>query len=78
MDSEFFKDENIKLIICFLSLIGIAVILYLFIKTLTKKEICTLNLDDDENENLINKKRIIKIPSSFNYDDLFKEDDNNA
>jgi len=78
MDSEFFKDENIKLIICFLSLIGIAVILYLFIKNLTKKEICTLNLDDDENENLINKKRIIKIPSSFNYDDLFKEDDNNA
>jgi len=78
MDSEFFKDENIKLIICFLILIGIAVILYLFIKNLTKKEICTLNLDDDENENLINKKRIIKIPSSFNYDDLFKEDDNNA
>ena len=78
MDSEFFKDENIKLIICFLSLIGIAVILYLFIKNLTKKEICTLNLDDDENDNLINKKRIIKIPSSFNYDDLFKEDDNNA
>ena len=59
MDSEFFKDENIKLIICFLSLIGIAVILYLFIKNLTKKEICTLNLDDDECDNLINKKLMI-------------------
>ena len=78
MDIEFFEEENIKIIICFLSLTGLAIILYLFIKNLTKKEICTLNLDDEENDNLINKKRIIKIPSSFNYDDLFKEDDNNA
>jgi hypothetical protein len=78
MDSEFFDDENIKILINILSFVGLAVILYLIIKNFTKKEIYTINLDEDEKENLINKKRIVKIPSSFNYDDLFKDDESNA